>query len=115
VQLTTQLLLQSNSYAIIIQAPRLAVKKNPGAPEAFLRRPLPRRTALDYANGTGIEYSCDTAGRLLYLDNQTDSGQHKYGYTYDHVGNWWSMSVTDASGTKKKFVTVTRQFNPPVS
>jgi RHS repeat-associated protein len=59
-----------------------------------------RRTALDYANGTSIEYSYDTAGRLLSIDNQTNSGYHNYGYTYDHVGNRWSMSVTDASGTK---------------
>jgi len=59
-----------------------------------------RRTALDYANGTGIDYNYDTASRLLYVDNQTVSGQHKYGYTYDHVGSRMTMSVIDGSGTK---------------
>jgi hypothetical protein len=36
-------------------------------------------------NGAGADYSYDTAGRLLYVDNQTNNGQHKYAYTYDDV------------------------------
>lgn len=37
---------------------------------------------------------------LLRIDNQTDSGQHKYSYVYDYVGNRTVMSVTDSGGTK---------------
>ena len=52
-----------------------------------------RRTALDYVNGAGADYSYDTASRLSYLDNQTGNGQHKYSYAYDNVGNRTSMMV----------------------
>ena len=38
--------------------------------------------------------------RLLTLDNQTNNGQYKYGYTYDDVGNRATMAVTDSSGTR---------------
>jgi len=58
-----------------------------------------RRTELDYANGASAAYSYDTASRLLYVDNQTGNGQHKYSYMYDNVGNRTSMTVTDNSGT----------------
>ena len=59
-----------------------------------------RRTALDYTNGAGADYSYDVASRLLSLDNSTGNGQHKYGYMYDNVGNRTSMMVTDSSGTR---------------
>ena len=36
---------------------------------------------------------------LLRIDNQTDSGQHKYSYVYDYVGNRTVMSVTDGGGS----------------
>jgi YD repeat-containing protein len=51
-----------------------------------------RRTELSYGNGT--------ACRLLDVNNVTDTGQLKYAYSYDDVGNRLSMSVTDSSGTK---------------
>jgi YD repeat-containing protein len=35
-----------------------------------------------------------------FVDNQTVSGQHRYSYTYDDVGNRMTMLVTDGSGTK---------------
>ena len=38
-------------------------------------------------NGASAAYSYDTASRLLYIDNQTGNGQHKYSYMYDNVGN----------------------------
>ena len=56
------------------------------------------RPRLVEPDGTGIDYTYDTASRLLYIDNQTGSGQHKYGYAYDHVGNRMTMSVIDGSG-----------------
>ncbi|MCL5282499.1 MAG: hypothetical protein M1376_21640, partial [Planctomycetes bacterium] len=40
------------------------------------------------------------ASRLLYVDNRTNNGQHKYAYTYDKVGNRQDMTVTDSGGTK---------------
>ena len=58
------------------------------------------RTGLNYANGTGIDYSYDVASRVLDVNNVTDTGQLKYAYSYDDVGNRLSMSVTDSSGTK---------------
>ena len=61
---------------------------------------LSRRLGLDYANSAGVDYSYDTASRLLYVDNQTVSGQHKYSYTYDDVGNRTIMSVTDSGGVR---------------
>ncbi len=60
----------------------------------------PRRTALDYANGASIAYEYDAASRLLEIDNQTNSGYHRYGYTYDKVGNRMTMVVSDGSGSK---------------
>ena len=48
----------------------------------------------------GADYSYDTASRLLYVDNQTGNGQHKYAYTYDDVGNRMTMAVTDSGGTR---------------
>ena len=45
------------------------------------------RAGLDYVNGAGADYSYDAASQLLYVDNQTQNGQHKYAYTYDDVGN----------------------------
>ncbi len=59
-----------------------------------------RRTGLSYANGTGIDYSYDTASRLQDVNNGTDTGQLKYAYRYDDVGNRLSMSATDSSGTR---------------
>ncbi len=59
-----------------------------------------RRTGLGYANGAGMEYSYDTANRLLSLDNFTGSGDYLYEYLYDKVGNRTSMSVTDGGGTR---------------
>jgi len=59
-----------------------------------------RRTGLTYVNGASAAYSYDTASRLLYVDNQTGNGQHKYSYMYDNVGNRLSMAVTDGSGTR---------------
>lgn len=59
-----------------------------------------RRTGLSYANGTGVDYAYDVASRLLDVNNVTDTGQLKYAYSYDDVGNRLSMSVTDSSGTK---------------
>jgi len=47
-----------------------------------------------------MEYSYDTASRLLSLDNSTGSGQYLYEYAYDKVGNRTSMAVTDSGGTK---------------
>jgi hypothetical protein len=32
---------------------------------------------LDYVNGAGADYSYAAAGRLLYVDNSTNNGQHK--------------------------------------
>src|SRR4030042_499579 len=57
-----------------------------------------RRTGLAYPNGASIAYSYDAASRLLAIDNQTNSGQHKYAYTYDKVGNRKDMTVTSPSG-----------------
>ncbi len=57
-------------------------------------------SSLDYANGTGIDYAYDTGFRLTDVNNVTDTGQLKYAYTYDDVGNRLSMSVTDSSGTR---------------
>jgi hypothetical protein len=39
---------------------------------------LARRSNLGYVNGASAAYNYDTAGRTLYVDNQTNNGQHKY-------------------------------------
>ena len=59
-----------------------------------------RRTALSYANGAGAQYNYDPASRLLWVDNQTGNGQHKYAYLYDNVGNRTSMMVTAGGVTR---------------
>ncbi len=64
-----------------------------------------RRTALDYVNGAGADYSYDAASQLSYVDNQTANGQHKYAYSYDYVGNRLEMTVTDGSGVRKHLYT----------
>ncbi len=61
---------------------------------------MSRGTALHYANGASIAYEYDTASRLLEIDNQTNSGYHRYGYAYDKVGNRMTMVVSDGSGGK---------------
>ena len=59
-----------------------------------------RRTGLTYGNTATIAYEYDVASRLLFIDNQTENGQHKYSYTYDNVGNRTSMMVSDNGGTR---------------
>jgi YD repeat-containing protein len=61
-----------------------------------------RRSNLTYLNGAYANYSYDAASRLLYVDNRTNNGQHKYAYTYDYVGNRKDMTVTDGGGVRKQ-------------
>jgi YD repeat-containing protein len=56
---------------------------------------LSRRTNLSYANGTSIEYDYDWSNRLLDVNNVTNTGNYKYAYTYDKVGNRLTMLVDD--------------------
>jgi len=63
---------------------------SPSGPLLFARCP---------AAGGGLSY--DPSGRLLPLDNSTNSGHHVYDYTYDKVGNRTTMGVTDNSGSRQ--------------
>jgi YD repeat-containing protein len=77
------------------------VRDQPGTALAhYTYDALSRRSDLDYANGAYADYSYDTAGRVLYVDNRTNNGQHKYAYTYDYVGNRSTMMVTTSGGSK---------------
>jgi hypothetical protein len=69
-------------------------------PAAYTYDDLARRSNLTYTNGAYANYNYDTAGRVLYVDNQTNNGQHKYAYTYDYVGNRGTMQVTDSNGSR---------------
>jgi YD repeat-containing protein len=61
---------------------------------------LSRRLDLVYANGAQIAYDYDVAGRLLDVNNVTNSGIQDYAYAYDFVGNRTSMTVTDNAGVR---------------
>jgi len=62
------------------------------------------------ANGTSIDYSYDSGFRLLDVNNVTDTGQFKYAYTYDDVGNRLSMSITDSNGTSDHVYTYDKLY-----
>jgi YD repeat-containing protein len=84
----------------IKEGPRKKEEENVAQPPRRWDQEWPRRSDLDYANGAYVDYSYDTAGRVLYGDNRTNNGQHKYAYTYDYVGNRMDMTVTDSGGVR---------------